>query len=398
MPDRARESGETAALSGAERSGAGPVALAPVRVEVHRSLDALPEPVEAFFAAAAEQHGFFESLAWFRIALANAGGAGEMPRLYVAASGGRIAAALLLREREPAGWLRPRLLASPSQGMDAAVFAPLLDPALGERGLDAIIAAIFRAVPHFHVVRFDCLGRDRPESAALAAALRRQHLLTRSFEDLYAGHHEDVRGLTIERFLDRRTPEMRDFVRAQVRTLEQGGKCRFAVIGGGPGLKAALVDYALVDLQSWKEEEPHPGCTASLIDYAAGAGLLRLGLLYVDDEPAAAQIWIVAGGRATIWRNRYARKFTRLSVGTVLTFEMIRRALATETLSEIEFAPSDDKGPRDWLGGERARFGLIVFNPWTLKGWIAAFRHAGRFWIMLAREALRAVRQALRPE
>src|SRR4029077_298493 len=111
-------------------------------------------------------------------------------------------------------------------------------------------------------------------------------------------------GLTIDQYLARCPPLTRDIVDRHQRCLPPSDRGRFELVKGGPDLTAALVDYALVDLQSWKAQEAYPDCLAEILTVAASAGVLRLGLYYIDDEPVAAQIWIVGDGHAAIWRVR----------------------------------------------------------------------------------------------
>jgi hypothetical protein len=350
---------------------------APTSVRVYDNFESLPDNLAAFLHTAGER-SFFCSLAWFRILLRTAGPASDRPRLYAADSGGRIVAALFMRERPAAGRFKLHILASPSRGMDAWFFGPLLDPVGGQAGLAAILRVIRRAKPQFHVLRFDALDKSARETASLAVGLSAWHLLVRRLGDRTGSFSEDVQGLTTEEYLARRSPEMQAFIATQCESLTQSGRGRFEVVTGSARLPSALVDYALVDLQSWRDPEAYANCTAELVRAASGAGILRLGLLYVDGEPAAAQIWIVSAACATLWRARFARKFALLSVAAILTFEMIRYVLQNEPVREIDYGPSDDDARGQWLSHTRERIGFAVYNLRTLKGWFALAQDAAR--------------------
>jgi CelD/BcsL family acetyltransferase involved in cellulose biosynthesis len=365
--------------------------MLPPGVEIYTSFDALPERLVAFLAAAAER-SFFQSLPWFRTILRTAGPSGDEPRIYVAENSGRPVAVLFARERKAAGRLKTHMLLGPSFGMYASFYAPVLDAELGIAGLREIAAAIARMAPRLHVLRFDSLNQPSPEFAALAAAFRARGMLVQSFRN-YDNYYADVRSLTVEGYLAQRSRQTRYFIGRHVRRLARSGRGRFELIKEGPDLRSAFVDYALVDLQSWKDQEPYADCITDILPLAASAGVLRLGLLYVDDAPAAAQIWIVSGGCATLLRLHHAKKFAKLSVGVVLTFEMIRHMLTAEKLSEIDFGPGDDAFKRKWFSQHRERAGLLVFNPRTLKGLIAAARHIGGH---AAKAAARRLRNAAR--
>jgi hypothetical protein len=348
-------------------------------VQVYSSFESLPEPLIAFLDAAAAR-SFFYSIPWCRMLLRTAGPPADQPRIYAAESGGRPVAVLIVREREAAGRLKTHMLLGPSNGFYASVYGPLLDAELGAAGLREIVAAIARASPRFHVLRFDSLDRHAPEFAALASAFRDARMLVQPLASS-DNHYEDVEGRTIEQFLSGRSPQVRDLIDRRTSSLAEAGQGRFdqgrfELSTGGPGFRSALVDYALVDVQSWRGQETYPDCIAETLDVAAGAGVLRLGLFYLDDEPAAAQIWLVGGGQATLWRARYAKKFDIFALATALTIEMLRHAFATDNLREIDCGPGDDKFTEEWLGQRRERAGLLV-NLRTVKGLVAAAWHVG---------------------
>jgi len=342
-------------------------------VQVYESLESLPEPVIAFFANAADRD-FFQSIPWYRTVLRTAGPPLDQPRIYVADIEGRPVAALIVRKRMSAGRLKTRMLLSPSNGPYAAVSGPVLDGELGPAGLRAIVAEIARTSPAFHVLRFDCLDRQSSEYVALVKAFRSATMLLRPFQN-DIGHYADVRGQAIEHVLSQRSPIVRDYVHHAVRGFADSGRGRFLLFTVGPDIKSALVDYALVDVQSWQDQEIYPDCTLKTIEAAANAGALRLGLYYVDGDPAAAQIWIVSGGRATIWRTRFAKRFATLGTVPALTFEMFRHAIDADHVVEINSGPGDDKIMHMWFDQQRERAGFLVFNPRTLKGWLATAGH-----------------------
>jgi hypothetical protein len=348
-------------------------AISNISVQAFDSFESLPDPVAAFFNHAGERD-FFQSIPWYRTVLRDAGPKTDQVRIYAAEAEGRPIAVLVVRKREAAGRLKTHMLLSPSNGPYATISGPLLDGERGPEGLRAIAAAIGRTKPSFDVLRFDCLDRRSREFEALGAAFRGSVMLVRPFEN-FTDHYVDVQGQEIEHLLAQRSRVMRDYVHHTLRDLADSRRGRFELFTGGPAFKSVLVDYALVDVQSWQDQEIYPNCTIGMIEAAAGIGALRLGLFYVDDEPAAAQIWIVCGARATIWRTRYAKKFATLGTVPALTFEMFRHALEVDHVAEINSGAGDDKIMQMWFERTRQRGGLLVFNPRTLKGWVAAAGH-----------------------
>src|SRR5581483_2593977 len=144
MSEGARESLlEPADSMGARVSAADDrlAAGAAITVEAYPDFDTLPPSAAEFFAAAGERN-FFMGAVWFSTVLRAAGSPLDRPRIYVASRAGKVLAALVVREREKAGPLKLRVISSPSRGLDAALYGPLLDAEQGEAGLRAIVESM----------------------------------------------------------------------------------------------------------------------------------------------------------------------------------------------------------------------------------------------------------------
>src|SRR5579872_222614 len=223
----------------------------PMAVETYSDLDSLPETVASFLSAAGGS-SFFASPAWYRIVLKTAGLPGDEPRLWVARQDGRAVAALFARERHGAGPIKTHVVTSPSRALDAFFYGPILDAEQGEDGLRAIIGAMLRGRPPVHVLRFEALDPHGREGKALLAALGGNGLLLQRFGDPFVFYREDVEGCTVEQYLKRRDPSMQAFLARQLAASQ--GKTRLEVVTGGNDFRWAVIDYALVDLQSWKPQ------------------------------------------------------------------------------------------------------------------------------------------------
>ena len=96
--------------------------------------------------------------------------------------------------------------------------------------------------------------------------------------------------------------------------------------------------------------------------------MARLGILSIDEEPAAAQIWLVRAPRATIFKLAHDPKFEHYSPGSLLTHWFLKELCEEEDVCVVDFGRGDDPYKRDWLHHRRVRQGVIAANPKTLMG------------------------------
>jgi len=159
--------------------------------------------------------------------------------------------------------------------------------------------------------------------------------------------------------------------------LEKSGRAKIEIVTGGEGLKAAIDAYLKVYLSSWKQPEPFPNFVPGLIQMCARMGALRLGIVYVDGEPAAAQLWMVHRGKALIYKLAYDERFADLSVGTILSATLFEHALDVDKVEEVDYLSGDDAYKKDWMSQRRERWGILALNPRTPRGLLAIARHIG---------------------
>jgi CelD/BcsL family acetyltransferase involved in cellulose biosynthesis len=135
--------------------------------------------------------------------------------------------------------------------------------------------------------------------------------------------------------------------------------------------RRGLEIYEAIYASSWKPAEPHPNFIAALLEKMGGRGTARLGAAMIDGKPAAAQIWLVQQGRATIFKLAHDPAFDRHSPGTLLTHWMLGLLHAQDSVRDVDFGRGDDTYKRLWLGLCQKREGVLAANPRTLKGLLA---------------------------
>ncbi|TDP74622.1 GNAT family N-acetyltransferase [Roseateles toxinivorans] len=187
-----------------------------------------------------------------------------------------------------------------------------------------------------------------------------------------------LNGQTYEHYYEQRPSALRHSIERGRRRLDRRGGWSLSIhTGAGEGLAEAIAAFEVVYGQSWKQAEPCPQFMPNLMRLAAAQGWLRLGLLSVDGAPVAAQLWLVYGGKANIYKLAYVQGQERFSPGSVLTAAMMRHVIDTDRVQEVDYLTGDDAYKQDWMGARRERIGLIAFDPLTASGLLAAARHFG---------------------
>jgi CelD/BcsL family acetyltransferase involved in cellulose biosynthesis len=351
-----------------------------LRVAVHVGIDSLPKRYEALFAEGARQSVFL-SRPWFANLAAHAVGASGEPRFYALERGDGMVLALLAMLR-PAN--EPRVLRALAAAYTCD-FAPIIDGAgLGAlgltpgRALELIARAIRAERPAWISVRLDYLPEDQPLYDDICAAFGAAGYAVGRYRN-FANWYEPVEAPTLEAYMARRPSALRNTIKRKTRKLEQSGDSRFELVTTAAGLKAGLESYEKIYATSWKEPEAFPRFIPGLMRVMADQGWLRLGILHVDGEPAAVQLWLVAEGRAVIYKLAYDPRFAPLSVGSILTLRMMGQAIEADGVTEIDYGSGDDPYKKDWMSRRRERWGMVAFNPFSPKGLLGIGRHgAGR--------------------
>lgn len=322
----------------------------------------LPPGLAAIFDRSGRQ-SFFALPEWYDVLTRFGMQAGTEIRVYTDERPGS-AVAVLFRVDDEGGRRCLTSLAnfySVEHGLVAAPGADL------KAGLGAILAEIQAERPRWDCLRLVELDGDDAGYAALAAALHRAGLLVECVPGSPTWYERTDR-LSFADYLAQRPSQLRSTWRRKRRAVEAAGGLTAAFVADSAGLDAAIADYETVYAASWKPPEPFPRFIPELIKTAARLGALRLGIYYLDSVPAAAQFWIVWNGRAVIYKLAHDHRFQALSLGTLLTMDMIERAMRQDRPSEINLGRGDDAYKRLWLPKRRERWGITASNPRSLRG------------------------------
>lgn len=217
--------------------------------------------------------------------------------------------------------------------------------------------------------------------------------LTAFVYDYQLNCFETVAGRTYKEYLAGRPTQLRNTLKRKRTALGRSGSVTFEILDGRSETEHHLTRYHEVQAASWKEPEPFPRFTDTILRRAAEFGALRLGFLLLDGVPIATQAWIVSQHRASIYKLHYAQAFAEFYPGTLLTADMFAHAIDVDAVTEIDFGVGDAPHKRQWLSQARMLGGVVAFNTATASGrlglaiwraysplapYIAEARHAAR--------------------
>jgi len=318
---------------------------------------------DALFAAGP---GFQSSRAWFEATAEAALPQDSQAAFLLCRDGGRPVAMLPILQGPGR---RVRGLST----VYTCLFQPLLAPGLVYADVRRAGLALAIYCRRWPLVLLDALDPLWPGLPPLLTGIRDAGLVVRQF-DHFGNWHQPVAACTWERYLAARPGQLRETIRRKANACTRDGRIRIEVVRSTNELGPAIAAYEDVYRRSWKAPEAAPGFTAALLPRAAKAGVLRLGVLWVGEQPVAAQYWTVAYGTATVLKLAHDDAWRPLSPGTVLTAHMIR-GLLDEGVAELDFGRGDDAYKASWASLRRPRIRLLLANPRDPRGMLALTRH-----------------------
>ncbi len=251
------------------------------------------------------------------------------------------------------------------------VWAPSwLDPQRRPRLAWSRLTRELAGLPQAAVLRWQPLAAERLWWQDCAASLRDHGYATHTFRCFGNWYLPVAPGTGFDVYWRARPARLRNTVERARRRLQRDHALKVEVLQApGPALDVAIAAYERVYAGSWKPQEAHHGFMPALIRWAAQRQALRLGLLHLDGAVVAAQVWLVADGKAHIYKLAYLPGHEKLSVGSVLTAAMMAHAIDQDQVHEVDYLIGDDAYKRDWMTHRRERIGLLAFRKRSPAAW-----------------------------
>jgi len=325
-------------------------------VAVYHHPDALPPKAHALLQEAEARDGIELGIDWLRLLVEHVYTPPAQPRLFVLSRDDETLAVLPMVLAEP----RSRELGSLAH-FYTALSCPIVQQGVEANDLVALVDAIRRAGPRVARFNFGPMDPEGWEYGLWRTAIEHAGLVP--FRYFRFGHWSlDARGMNFRQYLATRDGAIRNTImRMSKRFAAQHGKIELVL--DSERVEHALAAYERVYAASWKRAEPYPDFIRELVRLCARRGWLRLGIAWLGNMPVAAQCWIVAHGRAAIFKLAYDESFKHLSAGTLLTARLMEYVIDADCVREVDYLIGDDPYKRGWMSHRDERWGIIAYDP-----------------------------------
>lgn len=184
-------------------------------------------------------------------------------------------------------------------------------------------------------------------------------------------------------YYQQRPSQLKNTIKRREKKLTISHQYSTRIISEQASFAPAFSAYKEIYRQSWKGDEASFEFIKTVCLAALEENKLRLGILYVDDEPAAAQIWFlqttddndkVKQTTASIFKLAYTPKYRDFSVGSILSLALSEHVIDQDNVASIEFGMGSEPYKKDWLSDNRIRKSYLIFNPNGIYGKLQILR------------------------
>jgi hypothetical protein len=176
-----------------------------------------------------------------------------------------------------------------------------------------------------------------------------------------------------------RPSQLINTIKRRTKKLEKLKKYHVEIVTEDNAFAKAFAAYRLIYQKSWKGSELSFDFIEQVCLKAIAEQKCRLGLLWVDKQPVAAQMWFVQEDdkqykTASIFKLAYDPDYQDFSVGSILSMALSDYVLSNDQVHCIEFGMGSEAYKKDWLGQCQYRQTYQIFNCDNIYGKLANIR------------------------
>jgi hypothetical protein len=332
--------------------------ITPIEVSEYTHLNALPSDALQLFAVAELQH-VEHGAPWFHNLVDTVFPDDDRVRIYVSRREGKPIAAMPVL-------LPGRNWAAQAESLSnyyTSIYSPAMADGCGAQDLASIITAICATRPGS--LKFAPMDPKSTGYRMLLDALKIAKLMPYEYF-CFGNWYLNVTGDWAAYWKGRRANLRSTVKRMGTKfTADQG---RIELVRDPRELGRAMVAYSKVYHSSWKKPEPYPSFVSGLAQICAESGWLRLAIAWLGETPIAAQLWIVVGEKANIYKVAYDEQYKAYAPGSLLTAMLMEHVIEKDHVKEVDFLIGDDPYKGSWMSDRRERWGIVAYNPRTLPG------------------------------
>jgi CelD/BcsL family acetyltransferase involved in cellulose biosynthesis len=179
-------------------------------------------------------------------------------------------------------------------------------------------------------------------------------------------------GATWEEFTRGLNKSLRDNVKYYPKLLRRAGHTVAFTSAGSPN---EVIEYLpmLFDLHRARALAPMPvrhqdyfaqpqrrAFFRSVCPALAARGMLRIGVLWIDGAPVAAQMWLENADTLFLYYSGYEPAWSRFSVGLIVTLESLRSSMVDRGMRRVEFLAGGGQFKERWDPDRRFRYNLTL--------------------------------------
>ncbi|EXI65089.1 MAG: Protein involved in cellulose biosynthesis (CelD) [Candidatus Accumulibacter adjunctus] len=240
-----------------------------------------------------------------------------------------------------------------------ALYAPLASPGADPTDLGRLLQAARADCARARVMNFHPMAVDSPVYEAMVVALRSTGWIPFRYF-CFGNWYLEVDG-SWSAYLEQRDGILRHTLRRKRRRfLAAGGS--FEIVTGTAALEPAIAEFNALYRQRWKKSEPYAAFVPGLMRWLAASGKLRLGIARLAGEAVAAQLWIVSGDKASIYKMAYDEAHSSHAPGTLLTAHLMEQVIDVDRVSEVDYLIGDDPYKQAWMSHRRERWGIVAYR------------------------------------
>jgi len=321
-----------------------------MKFEQYNNWSQLPEYVEVLFEHAS-QSSMFLSREWFET-LYDTTANNDEPLMLACVMDDHCVYALL-----------PLIGAHNNKDSFSHRYSALFSLLLAEKNKIEVINCLVEGLNQLsiHSLALSPIATDDKNLLSLKKALESHGFETHQKFFFYNWIHH-TKGQSFNEYMAQRPSQLRNTIKRKKNKLEREHDYKITLFTGNQ-VQQGLVGYHFAYSASWKANEQCLALLDALAINLSKPNWTRLAVLTINGQAAAAQLWFVVQGKASIFRLAYDEQWKCYSPGSILTEYLMQYVIDVDKVDEIDFLTGNEPYKQDWMTERRERFRVAFIKP-----------------------------------